>query len=530
MVDLEEYEDYYSNDWKDLVKALEHKDVIDSDAAQVLAAMIASPDKENAVVASEILKQKIKVILLERLNVGQQEAFRAITNFFMGVENYDAVVLKGYAGTGKTYLVKRLLEYIVRAFPGKKIAITAPTNKAVHVLARNSPYSDNSAVFEDYSAPDSRIVYCTVHKLLNKKEVITDTGQQIFVAEKNNAKIKDYTFLFVDETSVLDDKLFYELMFYCKELKIVFLGDPAQIPPINREFSQPFRKDSEFNFLRLQLDEIMRQKGDNPIIEASMLLRENLRAYRPLGELETKLNDRNEGVVRIHSKTDRPKVRPLLEKLFTHSAYGEDPDFCKILAWRNKSVDMFNRIVRSILFDNTTAPYVVGERLIANAPLFEEASGRYGKYYSIKANTSDEFKVTWVSVVTRVILDPVKFERHELKFWYLRAERLAAEGMINLYIIHEDSAKEYKELCAATKKEAVTLKTSAAWINYFDLLKQSDDLAYSYAITVHKSQGSTYDYTLFIEEDVDKNRKTFERNRIKYTAYTRAKKKLFVLI
>ena len=52
---------------------------------------------------------------------------------------------------------------------------------------------------------------------------------------------------------------------------------------------------------------------------------------------------------------------------------------------------------------------------------------------------------------------------------------------------------------------------------------------YAYAITAHKSQGSTYNTTFVLEDDIDVNSDIVERNRIKYTAYTRSSKKLYVL-
>lgn len=221
---IDDEDDYYSNNWTSLVKSLKQKKVVDRNAASSLKAMIASPDTENAVVASEIIKHKIRDPLTKDLNEGQTNAFHAIADFCNGVLEADAVVLKGYAGTGKTYLVKRVLEYLVRSFPGHKVAITAPTNKAVHVLARNSPYSDKSAIFEDYADSNHTIVYCTVHRLLNKKEVITDSGKQLFVADKLSVKIKEYSFLIVDEVSMLDDGLFEEIMVHHEDLKIIFMG------------------------------------------------------------------------------------------------------------------------------------------------------------------------------------------------------------------------------------------------------------------------------------------------------------------
>jgi len=54
-------------------------------------------------------------------------------------------------------------------------------------------------------------------------------------------------------------------------------------------------------------------------------------------------------------------------------------------------------------------------------------------------------------------------------------------------------------------------------------------VSYSYSITAHKSQGSTYNTTFVLEDDINVNIDVVERNRIKYTAYTRASNKLYVL-
>ena len=47
------------------------------------------------------------------------------------------------------------------------------------------------------------------------------------------------------------------------------------------------------------------------------------------------------------------------------------------------------------------------------------------------------------------------------------------------------------------------------------------DLDYGYAITGHKSQGSTYKHVMILEDDINLNHKIKERNQIKYVALTR---------
>ena len=47
------------------------------------------------------------------------------------------------------------------------------------------------------------------------------------------------------------------------------------------------------------------------------------------------------------------------------------------------------------------------------------------------------------------------------------------------------------------------------------------DLDYGYAITGHKSQGSTYSHVFVMENDINENWVLKERNQIKYVALTR---------
>ena len=68
-----------------------------------------------------------------------------------------------------------------------------------------------------------------------------------------------------------------------------------------------------------------------------------------------------------------------------------------------------------------------------------------------------------------------------------------------------------------------------SWLHYYNFLRRYADVNYSYAITAHKSQGSTYNTTFVLEDDINMNLDVVERNRIKYTAYTRASKKVYVL-
>ncbi len=519
--------------WKTLGQKLMEKNTLIETQKESIDNMINSPDTENFVLAKELIRLKISETLVKGLNDGQAYAFTKIIDFFRDSNGHTGIVLKGFAGTGKTYLVKRVIEYISIAHPSHKVAITAPTNKAVHVLHKNSPFGDKTAVFEDYGRPKDKLVYCTIHKLLNLKEQISDTGVRTFVTEvKGKNDIDQYRYIIVDEVSMLDDNLFLQLMKFRDKIKFIFMGDPCQIPPVNKNDCIPFRSTNTFNLLQLELSKIMRQQGEHPIIDAGFVLRTNLQLPSPLGKISTSLNAVGHGIIHIDAKTNRKHTRTIIEKYFKNPEFQQNTDFIKIIAWTNNTVKALNNIVREILFGKDSELYVVGDKIVANKAIFTKVDGKFGKFYAIQANTSDEFTIVNVEVKEKYFIETPDYTRERvkvyLKYWSLTVERQNKEK-ITLSVIHQDSRAMYDELLKELKKKAQKARLSTLWMLYYDVMKWEADIVHNYAISAHKSQGSTYKNVILIEEDLNKNTKIVERNRIKYTAYTRATDRLYIL-
>ena len=520
--------------WKKRVHEMSDKKLIDNNQLRSLKLMIDSSDPENFIVAEELIKNLIREKLSYGLNKGQTEAFQEIVDHLENPE-HEALVLKGYAGTGKTFLVKRIMEYIIYSTDDKKIAIGAPTNKAVSVLYSNSMSSGmNGYVFENLFNRDARITYSTIHKLLGLKEIITDDGQQLFELDSiNNSKLSDYTYLIVDEVSMLDDKICNDIMKFSKKLKILFMGDPAQIPPVNRIDSIPFKTNHKYSFKTVELTEIMRQKKGHPIIDLSFQIRNNLNKYQPIPFLQTNLNKDGHGIVYIDNKTDRSTIKPLLEKYFKSDEYDNNIDYMKVIAWKNKTVEYINLLVREIKYGKNLPRFVEGECLIVLKPVFEEKEVYEGfNKWRIILNTSEEI------VVNSIDQDTVTLKEGSYKLtirMYVLTVETYNQAFLDrlnhntINVIHESSEEDYKKLLHTARLSALKSKQSKDWVTYFNILKWSANVAYNYAITAHKSQGSTYKNVLILEDDLDANRKVFERNRIKYTAYSRVTDKLYVL-
>jgi len=106
------------------------------------------------------------------------------------------------------------------------------------------------------------------------------------------------------------------------------------------------------------------------------------------------------------------------------------------------------------------------------------------------------------------------------------------EWMVRL--IHEDSEKEYNDLLKLQADYAKSLQPGSyqarsAWIDFYAFKRVFFWVRYSYSITCHKSQGSTYEIAVVMEDDIETNRNTYEKNRILYTACTRPRRDLIVI-
>lgn len=474
--------------------------------------------------------KKKPVIDLECLNSDQKNAFEQLRDFIHDKSDDDIYVLKGWAGTGKTFCVSVLVRYVLDVMHPThawyKIAVTGPTNKSVRVIKKTS------------GIRNSRVSFQTIHKLLGLTERITPDGQQEFVAQGDfKPQISSVKLLIIDEVSMLNDDLFHNILAYRDKVKIICMGDPAQIPPVGRPDCIPFRDElaETYRIETLQLKEIMRQKQDNPIIEASVAIRKDL--GRPNNHVEplSRVNDRGEGIefLNLNSNDVRKSFTENLAKYFKTDEFKEDSDYVKIIAWRNKTVSTMNDLVRKVIYgdESIRSKILIGEKLIANNPIIQDDA--------IIFNTNDEFTVESFDIKTddlRYVVsdhpdaDPynVTLKYYDAVVSYLDDEDVKCKK--NIEILHEDSQEDFNRLANILKRRAIEKRgKDKSWVHYYGFIRRYADIGYSYSISCHKSQGSTYKNTFVLEDDINMNWDVVERNRIKYTAYTRSSKKLYVL-
>lgn len=475
--------------------------------------------------------KKIKPIIdLESLNSDQKTAFKDLRDFICDKGDDSVYVLKGWAGTGKTYCVSVIVRYVLEvihpAHNWYRIAVTGPTNKSVRVIKKTS------------GLKNPRVSFQTIHKMLGLTERITKEGVQEFVNQGDfQPKIKTVKLLIIDEVSMLNDDLFQEVLKYRDRIKIICMGDPAQIPPVGRPDCIPFREElaAGYRIKTLTLKQIMRQKKDNAIIESSVAIRSELGRSKNPVEPITKLNEKGEGIefLNLNIPETRKGFSEILRRYFVTDEFKKDSEYAKIIAWRNKTVATMNDVIRKVIYGDEAlgSKILVGEKLISNNPIIQGES--------IVLNTNDEFSVDSFVIDSDDLRYktsdhpdaepfPITLKYYETVVSYLDDEDETVR--VNIQILHEDSEEDFKKLANILKLRAIEKKgKDKSWLVYYNFLRKYADVNYAYCTSAHKSQGSTYNTTFVLEDDIDMNWDVVERNRIKYTAYTRASRKLYVL-
>lgn len=511
--------------WKKLIDVLHKNKNINKSQKDNLYKMIESPDHTNVSLAQEISYNFIKEELLEGLNPQQSEGYRKIISFIT-YSDHDAFVLKGFAGTGKTYMLSRIIDYIKVIEPKSMIAITAPTNKAVKVAKDSNSFNSNNKEFVEFIDKGNGISYKTIHSLLKLKEIINNEGERKFVptASLDKDSIK---YVIIDEASMVNKELYSIIMQIKEHAKIIFVGDPIQLPPVNEENSIVFNKIEENNLDSYELNIPMRQSDGSPVLKYATEIRERITSPYPDKDFNNQVGIDSE--VRIFDiKEDKAEIKKLLVEYFKSDEYKKDLNYVKILAWTNRTVENMNNTVRKILYGPTPNKYEIGESMIVNKPTFSKKNYGNKSYLNVQMPTSTEFTVMDVTNSSKYV-DEIR-ERFDTTELTVEVNGYNFNSIKQIHILKEHEETRFKAICKQLHKAAVDAKSAELWATYYDVKdKYFANVEYNYSSTIHTAQGSTYQNVFLVMGDINRNRKIDERNRLKYTGISRAKKKVFII-
>lgn len=444
------------------------------------------------------------------LTEDQKTVLNSLEQFVRFDNKTQYCLLKGFAGTGKTTTINEFIDWYLlnKSYLLDDIVVTAPTNKAVRVLKR--------------MATNSNVEYKTLHSLMGLRPKIDLDGKEIFVKDPQvTPTLFNYGIVIVDEASMINDELFDRLIKEAYSQKIIFAGDHLQVPPISQIQSKPMMKkiQEEFNFIVLNLTKIVRQAKDNPIISTATEIRTGTFQRKPSNNVDKK----GHGVIQLESSNVQ-EIYDLFKEKFNSKHFSKDSDYAKILAWRNKTVDFYNELIRSFIYYKGVNKIVVGEKIYLKRPVINKKG-----YVDIFVN--DDL------VVTDVTVEEEEKYNNTLQFYKISAKKLDDiksnnKKKFELKVLHENSERRYKSLLESVKKLALSTKKEKrglAWKEYYSIVDLYIDFGYNYAITTHCAQGSTYKNAFVCYNDIMVNPNLLENQRIFYTACTRPSKSLFII-
>ena len=395
----------------------------------------------------------------------QIAADKLIENWFFK-STKQIFVLAGYAGTGKTTLLKHVVSETLGLEPDQSAAFVTPTGKAATVLIR------------------AGIAATTLHRLIYQSMTVEETveinGKKIVVEKlsfrRRDSIDKDIKLIVLDEASMVSDDIIEDLANF--GVKLLLCGDTAQLPPV--EGFNNCLKNPDYT-----LTTIVRQQLDNPIIKLSEMARSG--EYIPYG--------RYGGTVAVISKRNFTGERR------KHSLLNADQIICGI----NKTRAQINDEVR--VFNGLGALPQTGDKLICtqnNWETYIDSELRFNLVNGIIGTAYDTFYD---------VEKAIGFMQFKPDF----LEEYCPEALPFDAGIFIDGNYRYKRGDYFEKSDESGELVGAFTLNRFE---------YGYCISCHKAQGSEFDDVIVFDESYAFKE---DKNRWLYTAITRAKKKLIIV-
>lgn len=414
----------------------------------------------------------------------QQTALDELLEFVHGRQKLH--LLTGYAGTGKTTLMQALVHQLRQEGDRRPVVLTAFSNKATKVLTRMA---------DDWGLDVDSMTCC---KLLGlKPEIDSQTGRQLFRPDSSSENRFDrYKLVIVDEASMIDEELWLLLTASVADLykrtQILFVGDVAQLPPVNEGTSKVFGQIHD----RTDLTEVVRYGG--AIGSLATTIRQHLHTQLPPFVTNTN-GDRTQGTFALR----RPQWKQLLIQALQSDAYRRDSDYVRALAYTNARVNQLNRAARGVLHGRDAPQFVEGERLMANSPCWVGEA--------LVLQNSEECDV----------LAAVEGEEGPWQVWFLEVMTDGKKHR-SLTVLHDRSRGLFDSLLKQYAEER-------RWQEFWELKSLFHDVNYAYCLTIHKSQGSTFQNVFIDMPNIGINPNVGERNQLLYVGVTRAAQRVFLL-
>lgn len=439
-------------------------------------------------------------------NAQQIDALNEMDRFMKS--NETSMTLSGYAGTGKTSLMEMIAKKGQKQ--NRPVMFCATTNKAAAVLNdRVSKAGFKASTLNKVFGINVEVDSSKAYNARNLVNVLKDVD------------IMPGTTIIIDEASMINEENYKILNDIAKkmDLKIIYVGDEAQLAPVNEDKISKVFRNGEGKVIRLTQVE---RTDDNAILKEATAIRNG----EPLSKVSS-FNSKGEGVAYI-APQHQDAINEVIDKYV--KGLKQNPNYFRILAYTNKAVTAYNNQVRELLGYDSPIPHV-GEPMTGYANW-----GYEWRTKSYRFINSESYKVTQVGKPTTVQtrLDngtPVVMQAVPITL----EDSLGNIDTFNFMDIKNNVQNRQSAMILANEKKRLWNEARRAYgreakaavyakINAIDSflfvndniednshnLLQAKTIDFGYALTIHKSQGSTFTHVLM--DDVDVSRASMSGN------------------
>lgn len=454
----------------------------------------------------------------------QQDIFNQIMSF-IHAPGAGIFILKGYAGTGKTTLLQYIASQLHKE--NRKFALLASTGRAASVLRSKTNFSASTIHSEIYkfSGVDGDEEHIPDDAM---PELFGDMTLQFGLRMRDEQD--DTKVYIVDEASMVsnvltDNKSFAhfgsgllltDFLNTVSRNKVIFTGDPAQLPPVAQQESPALSEDwFNNNHIHVKsgtLTEILRQKSDNDILVLATRIRKmvnNTPSYKWI----------KIPVAGIRNVELLPSQQMKEEYVKYTVSHGYNDTIA--VAHSNRNCNEINRYVRKTRYGDENAPLQIGDILMVtqNNHIVPLVNGDFVEVIKI-GDKQFYSNLRFVDIV-------VKAKHNDTKFNTLLCLDTLYNGRPN--ITSEQQRLLMINFSMRLRRKNVRPKTQA----YNEALRKDPFLNslranFGYAVTCHKSQGGEWKQVFFFLNKSMYVMKKKSLARWWYTGITRAKEKLYL--
>ena len=462
-----------------------------------------------------MLTNYIAAKLVENLEfqptASQLRMISVLGDFISSEDPGEVMMIRGYAGTGKTTLVSSLVKTL--ATLKRKSVLLAPTGRAAKVLGSYTKFPA-----------------WTIHKKIYRQKIGKD-GFGEFVLDRNLHK---HTYFIVDEASMIGDRspetvfgsgdLLRDLLDYVEQgtgCRLVLVGDTAQLPPVGLEISpalDPERLEQlGYSVKEIEMTDVIRQTLDSGILQNATRIRDLITG----GKVDYPAFD-------FRSFEDLTLLGgdELLDTLSaSYDRFGTEETI--VVTRSNKRANRFNAGIRSQILwreeevapgdllmvvknnyfwkdENNRLDFIANGDIIRVEKVLKTVESHGHRFSDILATLPDYGDL---ELEARIMLDVIDLDGPSLN----REQQSA---------LYYSVAEDYPE--ATTR---VQVATRIATDPFYNALQ----VKFAYAVTCHKSQGGQWRSVFLDQGYFTDEMLSLDYLRWLYTAFTRASEHLYLV-